>query len=921
MAKSPPLAPATEETSWHCLETQEVLGKLAVEAAIGLREAEAGRRLTEFGQNELLPSEMKSSWLILWEQLKALMVLILIAAALVSALLGDYGDTIAIGTIVVLNALLGFFEEYRSEKAIVALKKLTVSASKVRRDGEMHEVPSIGLVPGDIVVLEAGSLVPADCRVLESANLYTQEAALTGESQPVCKLTAAVKLPDVPLADRNNMVYMGTAITAGRGLAAVTETGMRTELGRIAGMIRNIEREPTPLQKRLGHLAKHLAAAALVIVGLIFFLGLLRGESLKLMFLTAVSIGVAAVPEGLSAVVTITLTLGAHRILKRKALIRKLSAVETLGSVTVICSDKTGTLTENRMAVEILQLADQRLEVPHHDPARQDSRSLTLDHPGFRLLLVGGALCNDALMSSSAEEPGSLASLGDPTETALVLGASRFGLRKTELEKAMPRVAEVPFSSHRKRMTTVHRMPHDSLFLPSELQTATERSRDACVAFTKGGIEPLLDVCTTVWVGEKREALDQVWRRHLLEANDGLAAKGMRLLGVAFRQWNLFSPGCDEETVEQGLTFIGMIGLTDPPRPEAASAVATCKAAGIRPVMITGDHPLTAQYIAAQIGIESVGPALTGAQMDRLARSQLDHMAESTRLYARVSPEHKLAIVESLQRNGHIVAMTGDGVNDAPALKKADIGVAMGVNGTDVAKQAADMVLLDDNFATIVLAVQEGRVIYDNLRKFIRYILATNSGEIWVMLLTPFFGMPLPLLPLQILWMNLVTDGLPALALSAEPPESDAMRRPPYPRNESIFARGLGRHVVWVGLLMGLLTLSIGLWYWQANNPKWQTMVFTTLTLSQMAHILAIRSEHLSLFRIGFFSNTLLVAAVVSTVLLQLALVYVPFLQDVFRTTALSPSELALSVVLSGVIFCAVEAEKWTVRRRSSQDR
>jgi len=919
--KSPQLALATGETSWHCLETQEVLGKLGVEAAIGLRGAEAEHRLTEFGRNELLQSGMKSSWLILWEQLKALMVLILIAAAIVSVLLGDYRDTIAIGTIVVLNALLGFFEEYRAEKAMVALKKLTVPASKVRRDGEMHEVPAIGLVPGDIVVLEAGSLVPADCRILESANLHTQEAALTGESQPVSKQTAALELPDVPLADRKNMVYMGTAIAAGRGLAAVTETGMRTELGRIAGMIQNIEREPTPLQKRLGHLAKHLAAAALAIVGLIFFLGLLRGEGLKLMFLTAVSIGVAAIPEGLPAVVTITLTLGARRILKRKALIRKLSAVETLGSVTVICSDKTGTLTENRMAVEILQLADQRLEVPHDDSAGQTSRSLKLDHPGFRLLLVGGALCNDALMSSSAEEHVSLVSLGDPTEAALVLCASRLGLSKAELENAMPRVGEVPFSSWRKRMTTVHRMPHDPLLLPRELQAATERSRAACVAFTKGGIEPLLDVCTTVWVGEKRQALDQAWRRHLLDANDSLAAKGMRVLGVAFRPCSLPSSGCGEETVEQGLTFIGMIALTDPPRPEAASAIATCKTAGILPVMITGDHPLTAQYIAAQLGIESIGSALTGTQMDRLGRGQLDHMAESTRVYARVSPEHKLAIVESLQRNGQIVAMTGDGVNDAPALKRADIGVAMGITGTDVAKQAADMVLLDDNFATIVLAVEEGRVIYDNLRKFIRYILATNSGEIWVMLLTPFFGMPLPLLPLQILWMNLVTDGLPALALSAEPPESDAMRRPPYPRNESIFARGLGRHVIWVGLLMGLLSLSIGLWYWLANDPKWQTMVFTTLTLSQMAHILAIRSDHLSLFRIGFFSNKPLLAAVVLTVLLQLALVYVPLLQSVFRTTRLSPSDLALSVVLSGVIFCAVEFEKWTGRRRTPQDR
>ena len=903
-------------TKWYQIEPQAVVKELGSNAAMGLSQAEAARRLSEFGRNELEESGIKSPWLIFLDQLKELMVVILMFAAVISALLGDYSDAIAIGAIIILNAVLGFTQEYRAEKAMAALKKMAVPSVKVRRGGEVSEKSSVGLVPGDIVLLEAGNFVAADCRVLESADLETQEAALTGESLPVRKTSKALDQADLALGDRHNMVYMGTYITAGRGEAIVAETGMRTELGRIAGMIQTVKRQPTPLQKRLGQLGKVLAAAAFLIVLLIFALGWLRGEDLKLLFLTAVSIAVAAVPEGLPAVMTIALTLGAQRMLKRKVLIRKLNAVETLGSVTVICSDKTGTLTENQMAATIFQLASRKVEIS--DRSSEDYRKdfPELGQPGFSLLLAGAALCNDALMRSNEGGQNPSVPLGDPTETALVVAAARAGLKKPELDQLLPRIGEVPFTSERKRMTTVHRLLTDRNLVPPGVQVACQEGA-SCVAFTKGAVDVLLGLSNSVWVNGQQVPLDDTWRDRLAAENDSLAANGMRVLGVAFRCLSSAPPKAEADKLEHDLAFIGMIGMIDPPRPEAGPAVGTCKTAGIRPMMITGDHPLTARYIAGQLGISDNGFVVTGTQLERTSAEELEQMTESTPVYARVSPEHKLRIVEGLHRRGHIVAMTGDGVNDAPALKKADIGVAMGITGTDVSKEAADMVLMDDNFASIVAAVEEGRVIYDNIRKFIRYILTTNSGEIWLMLSAPFFGMPLPLLPLQILWMNLVTDGLPALALGVEPPEADVMRRPPRPPNESLFARGMGRHTIWVGLLMGLLSLGIADGYWQANDPKWQTMVFTTLTLAQMAHVMAIRSERSSLFQIGLLSNKLMLGAVGLTVVLQLALVYVPFLQSIFKTVALPVPDLILTLIVSSVIFWAVEMEKWFMRRQA----
>jgi Ca2+-transporting ATPase len=915
---------------WHEMSREAVLATLKTSIQ-GLSAAEAARRLARHGPNELIERGLKSPWLIVWEQLTATMVLVLVIASAISAVLGDYKDAVAIIAIVVLNTLLGFSQEYRAEKAMAALKKLAVPTVRVRRGGHVQEISARDLVPGDIVLMEAGNLVPADGRLLESANLRIQEAALTGESEPVEKDPQVRAGADLPLGDRRNLAYMGTVITYGRGLTAVTATGMETELGRIAAMIQTVDREPTPLQRRLEQLGRGLAVVTLGLVSVIFALGLLRGEDVTLLFLTAISMAVAAVPEGLPAVVTIALALGAQRMLKRRAIIRKLAAVETLGSVTVICSDKTGTLTENRMTVAVLDVAGHRVDLTEHlrraapviDPTDEQSPLLS-DQPALALLLVGGALCNEAVLKSNGDAPGSFHTVGDPTEGALVVAAAQLGLSKAELEQSFPRVGEVPFDSERKRMTTVHTFPTSTSQIPRALETVRDWVREIGAppyfAFTKGAVDSLLDVSTQVWVNDRTEPLTDDWRRRILVANDQLAQSGMRVLGVGFRPMESHSVNGDGDTPERGLIFVGLVGMIDPPRPEVKEAVLTCKTAGIRPVMITGDHPLTARHIARELGIAADGHILTGRDLARLSVAELEGVVEEVSVYARVSPEHKLKIVQALQNRGHIVAMTGDGVNDAPALKKADIGVAMGITGTDVSKEAADMVLLDDNFATIVAAVEEGRVIYDNIRRFIKFLMTTNSAELWVMLLAPFLGMPLPLLPLQILWLNLMTDGPPALALSVEPAERDIMRRLPYHPNERIFGRGMGRHIIWVGLFMGAVSLGVGYWYWYTAHPNWQTMVFFTLTLSQLSHVLAIRSERDSLFIIGLLSNKPLLGAVIATIILQLAVVYVPFLQGIFMTMGLSAGDLALSMALSTVVFSGVELEKWLIRRGAARN-
>jgi Ca2+-transporting ATPase len=928
---------------WYKLGVDEVLDRLGGRRE-GLSRDEALRRLQEYGPNELVETGAKSPWRILAQQFTSVLIIILIIAAIASAALGDYADAVVIVAIVILNGLLGFRQEYKAEKTMNALRKLAAPMVRVRRGGQVVEVASADLVPGDVVVIEAGNVIPADGRLIQSASLRAQEAALTGESEPVEKIEAALDQPDIPLADRVNMLYMGTSASYGRGELVVTATGMQTELGKIAGMIQSVDQEATPLQKRLSQLGRWLAVAALVLVVIIFAEGLLQGEGLRIMFLTAVSMAVAAVPEGLPAIVTVALSLGAQRMLKRKALIRKLPAVETLGSVTVICSDKTGTLTENRMTVVILDIlgheVDLQQEMKRDHPAplaaadAGRARELLQDKPAVPLLITAGALCNDSilqLVTIGTEDDGSrqeYRALGDPTEGAIVIAAAQLGLLKTELDRAFPRVGELPFESERKRMTTVHARPLETIYGLEEMNDQLAEDDAEAVAFTKGALESILPLATGVWDGERVIPLNDEQRLRAQKANDELAARGMRVLAVAFRTLSTApggegAPALTVDDLERDLVLIGLIGMIDPARAEAKDAVRTALTAGIRPAMITGDQPLTAASIAAQVGIvtpeEAAAPdfrVLTGTDLEALSPEELAEAVREVSVYARVAPEQKLTIVQALQEQGHVVAMTGDGVNDAPALRKADIGVAMGITGTDVAKEAADMVLMDDNFATIVAAVREGRAIYDNVRKFIKYLMATNVGELAVMLIAPFIGMPLPLLPLQILWMNLVTDGLPGLALGFEPPERRVMQRPPHPPSEGIFSRGLGSHIMWAGPLMGVIALIAGWLYWRAGDEAWQTMLFTVLTISQMFHVLAIRQERESLFKIGLFSNKLLLGAVILTILLQFALIYVPFLQNIFDLQALDLSHIVIAFVISSAIFWLIEAQKLFARRR-----
>jgi len=921
--------------AWHQMPATEVLRRLGVDRTEGLSDAEIQTRHAQFGPNELIDRGAKSGWKILAEQLTGIFVVILILAGIASVITGDRADAAAIFAIVLLNTVLGFVQEFRAEKAIIALKKMSVPLTTVRRSGTVRVVKTSQLVPGDILLLESGNMIPADCRVLETRNLRVQESVLTGESEPIEKRVEPVQRGDVALGDRRDMVFMGTFVTYGRAEAVVTDTGMRTELGRVAEMLHTVERQPTPLQQRLRRVARDLAFAATSLVIVVFVLGLIHGEDLKLLFLTSVSLLVAAVPEGLPAVVTIALALGTQRLLRRHALVRKLNAVETLGSVTVICSDKTGTLTENRMTLVLIDVAGHRLQVAEHARAREllmdcgDAQACKLRDPEQLLTIIGAALCNDAVLRDTVSS-GEFHAIGDPTEAAFVVAAAHFQLPKAELERVFPRIHEAPFESNRKRMTTVHRIHRDLLptieerypmirFALSSIGISHSTKPAAPhLGCTKGAVEALLDTCSEVLVDGHREQFTTAWQQRVRTANEELAGRGMRVLGVAMRSVAENELSSEAQILESDLTFVGLLALADPPRAGVKNAIERCTAAGVRTVMITGDHPATAQQVAEELGIARNSRILTGEEVAQLSVEGLTQLVEDVHVYARVSPEHKLKIVEALQRRDEVVAMTGDGVNDAPALRKASVGVTMGVVGTDVAKEAADMVLLDDNFSTIVAAVEEGRVIYDNLRKFITYALSSNAGEILVMLLAPLAGMPLALLPLQILWINLVTDGLPGLALAVEPAERDVMNRRPYNIHKSLFAEGVAWRILGVGLLVGFLSFGMGYWYWKSGAATWQTVVFTTLTLSQMGNVLAIRSSKESLFRIGILSNKPLLFVVALTVLLQLVLIYVPLFQNIFRTTPLSAVDLVVAVVFSTVVFWAVEADKYFSRGRGT---
>lgn len=914
----------TPSQEWHRLSVAAALQALTVDPDQGLTPDEARRRLAQFGPNELIEKGGKHPLRILWEQISSTMVLILIAAAVVSGFLGKVTETAAIAAIVILFALLGFFQEYRAEQAMAALKKLAVPVVRVRRGGQVLELSARELVPGDIILLEAGSAMPADVRLVEAVNLRVQEAALTGESEAVEKETGALSRDNMPIGDRRNMGYLGTAATYGRAVGLVVETGMRTELGKIATLIQGVSEGMTPLQQSLDRVGKQLAFGGIIIAALVLLIGVIRGEEVSEMFLTAVSVAVAVVPEGLPAVVTVTLALGAQRMLRRRALIRKLPAVETLGSVTVICSDKTGTLTENRMTVTVIDVAGHFLELQgtgkHPVPSLRTAESdpdLFLNQPAaINLTLAGGALCNDASLQPDKQN-GRYQAVGDPTEGALLVAAAQAGLRKSELQKTVPRIAEWPFDSDRKRMTTVHRLPDNPDGLPVTLQGLVAAA-PPYLAVTKGSTDGLLALCTRVWVNDGPVPFDEQWRERIQVANDQMAQNGMRVLGVAIQSLEAV-PAKIEAELEQNLTFVGMVGMIDPPRPEVKIAVQTAKTAGIRPIMITGDHPLTARFIAYDLGITDNNRVKTGQDLSTMSPEQLDAVVGDVSVFARVSPEHKLRIVEALQRQGQIVAMTGDGVNDSPALKRADIGIAMGITGTDVSKEASEMVLMDDNFATIVAAVEEGRVIYDNIRRFVKFSIAGNVGKVLVMLLAPFLGINVALLPLQLLWLNLMTDGLLGLGLGVEPAEPGTMKKPPRDPKSSLFSEGLGFHVLWVGVVIGVLALGLGYAFYDPANPSdttWQTMMFSVLAFSQIGQALASRSTQASLFQLGLGSNPVILGLAGLVFALQLLVIYLPALDEFFGVTPLSLPNLLLALGLGTVTFLAIEAEKWVMRER-----
>jgi len=865
-------AKTRDRDDWHRLEADAVVQRLASDAASGLDSSAVKERRRQFGRNQLPVKSGKSWKAIIIDQFSDLMILILIAAAVISGFVGEPGDTIAIIVIVVLNALIGGIQAYRAERALAALRMMVTPEAKVLRDGTTRVVDAASLVPGDVVYLEAGMIAPADMRLLDVAELQVDESVLTGESVVIDKQSAAiggnVSLP----GEKLNMVFKGTQVAKGRAIAVVTATGLNTELGRIASLLEGKESIKTPLQQRLTRFGGRLAMFVLAVCVVIFIAGLLRGEPVVLMFLTSVSLAVAAIPEALPAVVTIALAFGARKMSRHQALVRHLPSVETLGSVTMICSDKTGTLTENRMHLEQVYIGGHLLD------------KTALQAEEYQRFWQALALSNDVEQTDRGEEQ----VLGEPTELALYKAAHAAGYDKHELQTSLPRVAEIPFDAERKSMTTLH------------------RDGERFIAFTKGAPECVLPHCAATH-GDTSE---------LMQRAENLAAEGFRVLALATRQWDSIPETLEAAQVERELAFLALVALIDPPREEAQSAVQECISAGIKPVMITGDHPSTARAIAARIGLVcDEQDIMTGEELETLSATALERKLEHVQVFARVSPEQKIDIVRGLQQRGEFVAMTGDGVNDAPALRHANIGVAMGLKGTDVAREAADMVLLDDNFATIVTAVREGRRIFDNIRKFIKDTMSSNSGEIWTLFLAPFLGLPVPLLPIHILWINLVTDGLPGLAFTQEPAERGIMQRPPRPPKENIFAHGMWQHIIWVGLFVGGISIASQAWAISRGVEYWQTVVFTVLTISQLFHSMAVRSERESLFTIGVTSNRYMLGAVLLTVLLQLLVIYHPLLNPIFKTQPLPMFDLGICFLLSSLVLVAVELEKWLIRR------
>jgi len=889
--------------SWHNREIEEVLTFLSSDHR-GLSLAEAKRRLAEFGPNELVEKRKVSAWAIFLEQFKNILIIILLVAVALSAVLGEVTDAIVIFAIVLFAAVLGFVQEYRAERAMEALKRMASPTASVLRDGEEIEIPSRELVLGDIILLHTGDHNPADARVIQAVNLKVNEAPLTGESTPVEKMTDSLA-ETVAIGDRRNMVYMGTSVAYGRGTAVVTATGMGTEFGKIAAMLQEVKEEKTPLQVNLDRMGKWIVIGAIALCFVLAAMGVLRGHKILEMFIWGVSLAVAAVPEALPAVVTIGLAIGVQRMVKRHALVRKLPAVETLGCTTVICSDKTGTLTQDQMTVRRIYTNGRLFEVSGvgYEPKGNFFLDGMVYEPQedvhLEVLLRIGALCNDARL---VPVNGWWKVKGDPTEGALLVAAAKAGLEQEAQNASWPRIREIPFSSERKMMTTVHQTPQGE------------------VAYAKGAPEVILDCCRYIYRDKIEQELTSNERKEILALAQTLASDGLRVLGMAYKPIALLS-----EAIESDMVFVGLVGMIDPPREEVKEAIKVCEEAGIESVMITGDHKLTAMAIAKELGLLKKGQVLSGSELDNLSDEQFEDVVEKIEVYARVSPAHKLRVVEALAKKGHVVAMTGDGVNDAPALKKADIGVAMGITGTDVSKEAADMVLTDDNFASIVAAVEEGRGLYDNIKKYLMYLLSSNLGEVLVMAIAILFGSllgtggALPLIAIQILWVNLATDGLPALALAVDPAAPDIMKRKPRPRNETVFNRPVISLIVIGGVWS--MVVNLGIFSWALGVGKSlieaQCLVFMTLIVIQFFKSFNFRSDRLAIFEIGMLGNKWLIGAVLVSFGMTMPLLYVPVLQEVFHTYPLTMVDWAIVVLSSASIFVILEVGKLVIRRLS----
>jgi Ca2+-transporting ATPase len=896
-----------EDRQWHQMQLAELAQTLNTDPEHGLSVEEADARLQQYGKNELTEGKKISAITMFLNQFKDFMVLVLMGATLISGMLGEYLDAVTIIAIILLNGILGFIQEFRAERSLHALKELSAPSAKTIRSGELAVIPADRLVPGDLIVLESGDRIPADVRLIDVNGLQVEESALTGESVPVSKHAEPLDADQIPLGDQKNCGFMGTMVTRGTARALVVRTGMGTEMGKIAELIQQTEEMTTPLAHRLEQLGKILIAVAIGLTVMVVVAGLMHGQPGYAMFLAGISLAVAAIPEGLPAIVTIALALGVQRMIKRKAIVRKLPSVETLGCATVICSDKTGTLTQNKMTVTRVWTEGAMLEVTGegYEPIGQllqNGQPVDIrQHVSLRRILQISALCNNAELTEQYPISGQKRKkdkqalkpewnvIGDPTEGALVVLAAKLGVTRQSIESIYRRKREYPFDSARKRMSVLVEHQGGRLLL------------------TKGAPDVLLDQCAYILWDGKVIPLTGTLRRKVIEANEAMAKAALRVLGFAYREMKASERDETEADVERNLVFVGLTGMIDPPRREVRDAITTCRKAGIRTVMITGDHQATAEAIATQLGIlPRGGLVISGQQLTELSDDELDAKVNDIYVYARVSPEHKLRIVKSLQRKGHVVAMTGDGVNDAPAIKAADIGIAMGIAGTDVSKEASSLVLGDDNFSTIVAAIEEGRGIYENIRKFIRYLLASNVGEILTMFFAMMMGLPLPLVPIQILWVNLVTDGLPAMALGVDQAEKDLMRQQPRSAKENIFARRLGWKIISRGTLIGVCTLA-AFWLVLQANPadpdhltRAQTVAFATLVMAQLIHVFDCRSSR-SIFHRNPLQNRYLVFSVLSSVALLLGVLYVEPLQPIFHTVALDVREWILVLIFAAI--------------------